>query len=848
MTQPETKAVFSIGAKLTSCLVAVALLFAAVGYYSITILQNASLETIGDNLDDQAALAVNDIDRIVCSQLERLARQCRAASLIDRACRSNCQFAEMPDVTSHVKRIDEDWAAGKKTPLIESILDNRSSAMLRKHIDALFERRGHSVYSEIFATNRYGAVIAASGRTSDYYQADELWYRQAVAADDTWIGGVEYDDSSQSLALDLAVKLRDESGQFVGMLKASLDIEEIREAVESMQSRSRYKSATAYLVDQRGCAVCSSRALLPKRPGRDVKLEEFAEDLSARESVAKAIKSESGHTIFSDEGSDVLAVFGRSNASPPELGTGWIMIVEYDAAEVLQYVIDTKRFLLMASLVVTAVVILGGIRLSQRISTPITKLTDTAAEIAAGNVNARVTDTGGNDEIGVLARTFNQMTENLVEANEQLQQEVAERRRAEMELKAYAQALSTANESLEQYSEAAESAARAKSEFLANMSHEIRTPMTAILGFTDVLLDDLDNPQDIDAALTIKHNGQYLLRLINDILDLSKIDAGKMDVERVACSPLELMDDVVSLMRPRAEEKGVSIEVACQGPVPKTIQTDPTRLRQILINLLGNAVKFTESGSIRLVAKLLPDDDGPSKLRFDVIDTGIGMTEDEIVNIFRPFTQADASTTRRFGGTGLGLTISKRLAAILGGRVAVSSTFGMGSTFSLTIGTGSVDDVPMLEHAAEDSPNDIPTPLTKADRLGCRILLAEDSIDNQRLISLILQKAGAQLTIAENGQAALKEVAQQADAFDVVLMDMQMPVVDGYEATRRLRQQGFRRPIVALTAHATADDRRKCLDAGCDDFIPKPIDRRRLLETVTRHTAPNSPTTADSKH
>ena len=298
------------------------------------------------------------------------------------------------------------------------------------------------------------------------------------------------------------------------------------------------------------------------------------------------------------------------------------------------------------------------------------------------------------------------------------------------------------NELLEEAKQAAEAANQAKSEFLSNMSHEIRTPMTAILGFTEVLAGNVTEPENVDAVKTIAHNGRHLLEVLNDILDLSKIESGKLCVEQLECSPCQVLADVASLMRVRASAKSLPLEVEYEGPIPCTIQSDPTRLRQILINLLGNAIKFTKSGKIRVVTRLVDTQSDQPKIQFDVIDTGIGMTEEQVGKLFQPFVQADSSTTRNFGGTGMGLTISIRLAEMLGGDVQVRSAAGEGSTFSATVSTGPLKGLKLL-----DSPNEIESSTSQVfkrtddedTRLDCRVLLAEDGPDNQRLISFILK-------------------------------------------------------------------------------------------------------------
>ncbi len=413
--------------------------------------------------------------------------------------------------------------------------------------------------------------------------------------------------------------------------------------------------------------------------------------------------------------------------------------------------------------------------------------------------------------------------------------DITVRKHHEQEIAAYATELEAARI-------AAIAATQAKSQFLANMSHEIRTPMTAILGFADILLEepgiDVVSPERVEAIQTIQRNGQHLLELINDILDLSKIENGKLDMESVACSPVQVLTDVVSLMRVRAEAKNLPLSLEYDGSIPESIQSDPLRIRQILINLLGNAVKFTETGSVRVVGRLLQRLGKPPLLQVQVIDTGIGLTPEHISSLFAPFNQADSSTTRKFGGTGLGLSISKRLAEMLGGDITVQSESGKGSTFSMTVETGDLAGVQLLGSPSEGAgavTRVAPEKSGVALPIGCRIMLAEDGPDNQRLITFLLRKAGAEVTSAENGRvacdAALAACAR-SQPFDVILMDMQMPVMDGYEATRYLRAEGYAGPIIALTAHAMGGDAAKCLEAGCDSYLTKPIDRARFLSAI----------------
>jgi len=405
-----------------------------------------------------------------------------------------------------------------------------------------------------------------------------------------------------------------------------------------------------------------------------------------------------------------------------------------------------------------------------------------------------------------------------------------------------------AEEELRKAKEAAEAATLAKSEFLTNMSHEIRTPMTAILGFAEMLLESIERPQDVVAANTIKRNGEYLLRIINDILDLSKIETGRFVTEQAKFSPRELIEDVVSMMKVRADAKSLPLLLEFNGLIPQTIRTDPIRVRQIFINLIGNAIKFTEEGHICIQVRLAENDEKKPLLECKIIDTGIGMSENQVSQLFEPFTQADTTTSRKYVGMGLGLSLSKRLAGMLGGDIVFSSEQGKGSTFVVTLSTGSLEDVRMLQIAdinddQASSLSGVSPPVLQ--QLSGRILLVEDGLDNQRLLALILRKAGANVTIVSNGQEALETVTAEqkkcftdgvsTSPFDVILMDMQMPEMDGYEATWRLREMGYTTPIIALTAHAMSHDREKCIGAGCDEYLTKPIDREILFSTVARY-------------
>lgn len=472
----------------------------------------------------------------------------------------------------------------------------------------------------------------------------------------------------------------------------------------------------------------------------------------------------------------------------------------------------------------------------------ITRYFEQALEQDEGTALARIT-VRGRDEIAVLASAFNSLMTRLHANRLSLQRQVRER---DVEIKNRQKAAAE----LAKAKEAAEAADLAKSRFLANMSHEIRTPLTGILGFTELLrrgADQGDEAEREDYLKTIHASGTHLLGLVHDILDLSKIEAGQMEFECVSCRPYQIIAEVASVLRPKAQEKGLTLECRWNGGVPETIYTDPARLQQLLTNLAGNAIKFTETGGVQIVAELVHHNNKP-QLKISVTDTGIGIPMDKVKYIFDPFVQADSSVTREYGGTGLGLAISRRITSGLGGQLTVHSEVGKGSTFTATIDTGSLEDVAILPAPPADGVAGSSRKLEESVLTlpPARVLLVEDGDTNRKLISLMLRRAGAEVTTAENGQLAVDLVAN--NPFDLILMDMQMPVMDGYTATTELRLRGATMPIIALTAHAMKGDMEKCKAAGCCGYLSKPVDSDELLRTVADALATSDTGTSEPSH
>ena len=802
---------------LLSACVAPALVW-GVGLHIARVAEKSLLESIERTATAEAQAVLNEIDRVIRNRTANWQAYCRSALVQNTLARSNEHFLELPDIGVALSERDKAWNDSENTKvqeLAEKLRENPLAKDLRATLRKLAEITEYSVFGEVFLTNAYGANVAQTGPTTDYRQDDEGWW-EAAAEHGVHIGDVTFDQSANIYSVDLCLRIDDEQGEFLGVMKAVMNIRELFHIVDAYAAESPSQTSRIALLNSESKVICVANQAI----------EPLSEDsrfvTGSGTGTATPMADASASRIRQGNDQDWLSVRATSAPGQSIHQLGWTVVEQIHRDEVLRPIQHLKRQILLITLAAglsgLAILLAFTIPLSRRLQ----QLNAATDAVARGELHTSHVDVQGRDELADLGSRFNSMTEKLRKSKEQLT--VAR--------------------------DQAEAASRTKGEFLANMSHEIRTPMNGIIGMSEVLLRTDLSPEQRDHQLLVKRSAESLLGILNDILDFSKIESGKLELDPHPFPLRDSLGDTLHSLSYLADEK--SLELACKvsEEVPDCLIGDLPRLRQIIVNLVSNAIKFTNRGEIVVSVtreategdkdqESAGDQNSTSKpgdtavLRFSVSDTGIGIPKDKQELVFESFAQAESSTTRSYGGTGLGLAISRQLVDLMDGELRLESEPGVGSTFEFTARLA-------IDHEAEDLERQPPASLDKL-----RVLVVDDNSTNRLILTEMLENWRMRPKAVDSGSSAIELFqsrhlsSESAPNFDLVLLDYMMPGLDGIETAHRLvrdcrNSRQTPPPILLLTSSSELPNHSTLHQAGIHRAIYKPVIPSDLLDAVTQ--------------
>nr|WP_249218462.1 hybrid sensor histidine kinase/response regulator [Nitrospina sp. Nb-3] len=792
-----------MGQKLLAFILLFALGVGTVIYVQFSFSQETFRNQAGEEASRQAQTYLDFLESYLSLRIDQIEGLAHDQRVVAMAQRSNEFFDSLADPVSEIEEIESAWVSGRSHPHIDKLLNNDLSNIFARKIRFFLKEFEDGLYGEILAANRHGVIFGAYPRSTDFYQADEEWFRLSLNRPGVWIDEIGFDASSNSFSLSVGTRIV-EDDRVLGVMKVGLKINALREFLDHFKDISTFKSFQYYLVDGDGEGILTSLSNVETAGRMEEGAGFFGTPLATWAPVERLLAGQTGYMHLDEGGAQTLVAFAPSRSLMDSEGLDWGLVLEMDASEVLapsKYL--EKRLQWIFALTLILFLILGGVFVVS-VTRPVRDLTEGARKLESGDWNVDVA-TQSADEIGELSRAFQSMSQELLKNTEELENRVQER-----------------TEECKREQEKAEQANAAKSVFLSTMSHEIRTPLNAVLGYSQILLRDVGlDPLKKKKIQAIYLSGKHLLALINDVLDLSKIEAGKLEIYTEDFDLAEMIREVVRMNVGVCEQKGLKLKVTGMNLGQKVgVRGDQGKIRQVLINLVGNAIKFTEQGEVELK---IEQGEG-NRFDFTVRDSGPGISSEHQKLIFEPFGQVDREKVK--GGTGLGLAICKRLIEGMGGKMEVVSREREGSCFYYSL------DLPPAEGPLPQKDDTLHAVTGLASGFQVKALVVDDNETNTQILVEMLEALEVETQSAESGRKAMDRMRKWVP--DIIFLDYSMPDMNGLQVVEQIHQRFGKDQIkiVMVSAYTFTHYRKMFEIGGSHAVLKKPVQREDILEVI----------------